>query len=156
VSKIQITTPSDREVVISRRFDAPRDLVFRAYTDPELLPKWCTGLEGWSMPVCEMPAVTGPYRWVFKKSGGTEEMTISGMVTERVPPERLVSTESWGPEWPETLNTVIFTSEGKQTLVTLTIRYVSKAARDAAIETGMGDGLEITYDRLEQVAQSLR
>jgi len=155
MSKLKVTTPSDREVVIARTFDAPRELVFRAYTDPELLPKWCFGFDGWSMPICEMPEATGPFRWVFRKVGGTEEMTISGEVVESVPPERLVTTESWGPEWPETHNTVIFSPEGKRTLVTLTIRYISKEARDEAIKSGMSDGLEITYDRLERLAQTL-
>jgi uncharacterized protein YndB with AHSA1/START domain len=155
MSKVQVTTPSDTEVQITRLFDAPRELVFRAYTEAELLPKWCTGPDGWSMPVCEVPKTTGPYRWVFKKTGGTEEMTIAGQILEFAPPERLVSTESWGPEWPETRNTVIFSTKGKQTLVTLTIRYISKAARDEAVKTGMADGLDVSYDRLERLARTL-
>jgi uncharacterized protein YndB with AHSA1/START domain len=149
------TTPSDREVVITRAVDAPRRLVFAAWTDPRHIPQWLLGPEGWTMPICEMDLRPGgAWRYVWRKADGAE-MEMSGIVREVSPPERLVTTERWGPEWPETVNTLLLTESGGKTTITLTITYVSKAARDAALETGMADGVEQSFVRLDRIVRTL-
>ena len=149
------TTPNDREVVITRAVDAPRRLVFAAWTDPRHIPQWLLGPEGWTMPICEMDLRPGgAWRYVWRKADGAE-MEMSGMVREVSPPERLVTTERWGPEWPETVNTLLLTESGGKTTITLTITYVSKAARDAALETGMADGVEQSFVRLDRIVRTL-
>jgi uncharacterized protein YndB with AHSA1/START domain len=109
------------------------------------------GPEGWTMPVCELDLRPGgEWHFVWRKDDGTE-MSMSGVYKEVKPPERLVSTERWGPEWPEALNTLVLTEENGKTTVTITVTYVSKEVRDAALKTGMADGMAITFDRLEKV-----
>jgi len=149
------TTPNDREVVITRAVDAPRRLVFAAWTDPVHIPQWLLGPEGWTMPICEMDLRPGgAWRYVWRKADGAE-MEMSGIVREVSPPERLVTTERWGPEWPETVNTLLLTESGGKTTITLTITYVSKAARDAALETGMAEGVEQSFVRLDRIVRTL-
>ena len=123
------TTPTDREIVMTRVFDAPRRLVWEAWTNPEHLPHWMLGPEGWTMPVCEIdlrPAARG----TSSRDADGNEMEMRGVYREVVPPERLVSTESWGGDWPETLNTLILSEEAGKTTVTQRILYPSKEARD--------------------------
>jgi uncharacterized protein YndB with AHSA1/START domain len=143
-------TPSDLEVLITREFDAPRTLLFEVWTSPQHLPRWMLGPEGWTMPICEVDLRPGgAYRFVWRKPHGAE-MTITGTYRDIHPPERLVFTESWGKEWPETVNHLVFTETGGKTTVTQTIRYPSKAARDAAMKTGMRDGTVRGYARLDE------
>jgi uncharacterized protein YndB with AHSA1/START domain len=150
-----VTTPSDREVVITRIFNAPRKLVFDAWTNPKHLPHWLLGPEGWTMPVCEVDLRPGgPWHFVWRHSSG-EEMEMRGEYREVKPPERLVSSESWGPEWPETINTLVLTEHAGKTTATITILYISKEARDAALSTGMKTGVAMSYDRLETYLESL-
>ncbi len=149
------TTPSDKEVVVTRVVDAPRHLVFDAWTNPRHLPRWMTGPEGWTMPVCEIDLRPGgSWRYVWRRDDGSE-MAMSGSVKEVSAPERLVTTESWGPEWPETLNTLVLTEAGGRTTITLTILYPSKQARDAALQTGMKEGMDQSFARLETVLPAL-
>ena len=102
--KLQITTPSDREIAMTRVFDAPRRLVFDAFTKPELVKQWLLGPPGWTMPVCEIDLrVGGQYRYVWRRESNGKEMGMGGVYKEISPPERLVSTESWGGHGPETL-----------------------------------------------------
>jgi uncharacterized protein YndB with AHSA1/START domain len=148
-------TPNDTEVVITRVVKAPRNLVYQAYTVPKHLQQWLLGPEGWTMPVCEFEARKGgSWRYVWRKADGVE-MAMGGTVTDIVPNERIVSTERWGPEWPETLNTVVFTEAGGFTTITLTVTYPSKDARDAALKTGMKDGVEQSYARLDALLATL-
>ena len=143
-----VTLPSDREIVIARAFDAPRELVFAAYTSPEHLPHWMLGPQGWAMPVCEIDLRPGGvWRFVWRHTDGGE-MEMRGVYHEIVSPERLVCTESWGGEWPETLNTLTLSSESGKTAIRQHILYPSKEARDAALKTGMQDGVSASYDRL--------
>lgn len=147
-------TPTDREVVATRVFDAPRRIVFDAWTKPKHLQKWMSGFEGWTMPVCEIDLRPGgSWRYVWRKDGGGGEMEMTGKVLEVKPPERFVTTEKMGPEWPETTNTLALTEQGGQTLMTYTIRYVSKEARDAALETGMKDGMDVSFGRLDALVR---
>ncbi len=144
------TTPTDTEVVITRTFRAPRKLVFEAFTSPEHLPHWMTGPEGWTMPVCEVDLrAGGTWHYVFRKTSGVE-MDMRGTYREVTPPERVVSTERWGPEWPETINTLEFVEQGGLTTVINTIAYPSREARDAALQTGMKDGVEQSYARMDR------
>ena len=142
------TTPSDREIVMTRVFDAPRRLVWEAWTNPEHLPHWMLGPDGWTMPVCEIDLRPGgSWHFLWRRADGTE-MGMRGLYKEVVPPERLVSTESWGGDWPETINTLTLTEEGGRTTVTQRVLYPSKEARDAALQTGMKDGVAASFDRL--------
>jgi uncharacterized protein YndB with AHSA1/START domain len=148
-------TPTDREIVITRVVAAASRLVFEAYTTPRHLQQWLLGPEGWTMPICEIDLRPGgAFRYVWRKEDGVE-MTIAGSVREVKPPERLVTTESWGPEWPETVNTVVFTEAAGHTTITLTVRYPSKEARDAALQTGMKEGMEQGFARLDALLRVL-
>lgn len=142
-------TPSERELVTIRAFDAPRELLWEAWTSSEHLPNWLLGPEGWTMPICESDLrVGGAWRFVWRQEDGTE-MGMSGEYREIAAPERLVSTQSWGSEWPETLNTLVFTEDGDRTIVTQTILYPSLEARDAAMATGMQQGMDAGFERLD-------
>jgi uncharacterized protein YndB with AHSA1/START domain len=146
----EFTTPTDREVVAVRVFDAPRALVWEAFTSPEHLPHWMLGPDGWTMPVCEVDLRPGgAWRYVWRKNDGTE-MEMTGEYREVSPPERLVYTERWGGDWPEALNTLVLTEEGGKTRTVATVLYPSQDARDKAIGTGMEDGWAISYDRLDE------
>lgn len=145
-----LTTPSDREVVITRVVDAPRKRVWDAWTKPQHVKQWLLGPEGWTMPVCEIDLRPGgKWHFVWRKSDGAE-MEMTGVYREVVPPERLVNTERWGSEWPETTNTLVFSEKGGKTTITLTILYPSKEARDAALKTGMKEGMDVSYERLAE------
>jgi len=149
VDAMKVTSPSNLEVVITRTFHAPRRLIFEAWTNPKHVPQWMLGPEGWTMPVCEIDLrVGGGWHFVWRNSDGVD-MEMRGTYREITPPERLVSSESWGGDWPETLNTLVLTEEAGKTTVTLNILYGSKEARDAALKTGMTKGMEMTYARLE-------
>lgn len=148
-------TPSDTEVRFSRTFDASVKLAYEVYTKPEHLRKWLLGPGGWTMPICEIEArAGGSWRYGWRKDTG-EEMVMGGKVLEAVPGVRLVQTEQWGPEWPETHNVVEFKEANGMTTITTTIRYPSKDARDAAIKTGMGSGLDESYARLDALFAAL-
>lgn len=150
VGSTLFTTPSDREIVMERVFDAPRGLVFDAMTKPQHLPNWMTGPEGWTMPVCEIDLRPGG-KWHFVWRGSDSgELEMHGEYREVSPPERVVHTESWGEDWPETLNTLVLSEEDGKTTVSTTILYPSKEARDAALETGMKEGAATSYDRLAE------
>ena len=153
-SATQFSTPTDTTVAIARTLDAPRRRVFEAWTNPAHLPQWLLGPPGWTMPVCEIDLrVGGRWHYVWRKQD--TEMEMSGIFREIQPPERIVCTEKWGPEWPETVNTVTFSESAGRTTVVITILYPGKAARDAALATGMKDGMEATYARLEQLLARL-
>lgn len=154
-TSLTVTTPSDLEIVVTRVFNAPRKLVFDAWTNPKYLPHWMLGPDGWSMPVCEIDLRPGgSWHIVWRHTKG-HEMEMRGLYREVKPPERLVSTESWGPGWPETLNTLELSEHGGITTATITLLYVSKEARDAALATGMKQGMAMSYDRLESYLATL-
>jgi uncharacterized protein YndB with AHSA1/START domain len=143
-----VTTPSDREVVMTRVFDAPRRLVWEAYTVPEHLRNWLGPAEQ-PMSSCEVDLRPGGgYRFVWPQPNG--ELVISGSYREITPPELLVSTESWGADFPETLNTVAFSELDGLTTITTTIVFPSHEAREAALGTGMTRGYSALLDRLAE------
>ena len=159
MEKAQVTTPSDREVKVTRSFRAPRALVYRAYTEPQLVKRWLPGLPGWTMPVCEMDVrVGGNYRWRWRSDEGTQEFGFSGTFREVQPASRLVHTEAYEPGtvgggYPAepAIVTVSFTEEAGVTTVTTLIDFGSKDARDAAVATGMTDGMEQSYQALDSL-----
>jgi len=145
------TTPSDREIVSVRMVDAPRRLVWDAWTKPEHVPNWLLGPDGWTMPVCEIDLRPGDsWHYVWRSADGTE-MSMRGVYKEVVPPERVVNTESWGAGWPETINTLSFVEDEQgRTTITVRVLYPSKEARDAALKTGMKDGMSRSFERLAE------
>lgn len=149
------TLISDREVAIAREFHAPKELVWDVWTKPEHLPHWMTGPDGWVMSVCKIDLrPEGKFRYVWSRQDGSE-MQITGTYKEIDPPVQLVNTESWGGEWPDTVDALVLTEENGVTTATLTILYPSKEKRDAALQTGMKDGLNRGYDRLDDYLGTL-
>jgi len=153
---LQVTTPTEREIVMSRVFDAPRSRVFDALTKPELLKCWCYGPDGWSLVVCEVDLrVGGTYRFVLRGIDGAE-MGLGGVYREIKPPEKIVNTELFDEDWTggETLSTTVLTEEGGKTTLTNTVGYSSREARDAALKSGMTRGVAASYDRLAELLAS--
>lgn len=147
-------TPNDLDIVVTRVLTAPRRLVWDAFTNPAHVPKWLLGPPGWEMPICEIDLrAGGAWRYVYRKPG--TEMTLSGTYREVAPSERLVSTESWGPQWPETVNTMTLDEAGGLTTMTITMHYPTMAARDAALRTGVKDGMNHAFVRLDTLLGSL-
>jgi uncharacterized protein YndB with AHSA1/START domain len=149
---LQVTLPTDREVVMTRVFDAPRNLVFEAMSRPDLLQRWLLGPPGWSMAVCENDLrVGGVFRHVWHGPDG-REMAMHGVYREVVPPERIVRTEAFElgceAQAGEQLATALLTEQGGKTTLTLTVLYPSKEARDATLASGMEHGVAASYDRL--------
>ena len=151
-----VITPSDREIAMTRVFDAPRKLVFEAFTQPELVTRWLLGPPGWTMVVCEIDLrVGGAYRYVWRKDNGTE-MGMGGVFREIVAPERIVQTEKFDNPWYEgeaISTTVLIEHEGKTTL-TMNMRYDSREVRDAILKSGMERGVAMSYDRLAELLVS--
>src|SRR5205085_4995369 len=126
-----------------------------AWSSPEHLPHWMLGPPGWTMPICERDnRPGGSHRTVWRKDDGAE-MEIAGTIREFDPPARMVTTESWGPDWPETVNTITRLEENGVTTVTLNMSYPSKQARDAALQTPMKEGMEQGYKRLDEYLSGL-
>ena len=147
---LKVTAQSDREIVMTRVFDARRRLVFDALTKPELLKRWF-GPRGWSLVVCEADLkVGGAWRWVLRGPDG-RDMGMRGVYQEIKPPERLVSTESFDDYPGESLNTLILSEEDGKTTFTITVRYASQEIRDAVIKSGMEHGAAECYDKLAEM-----
>src|SRR6185503_11915717 len=150
---LQVTTPSDREIVLTRVFDAPRHLVFDAFSKPELLKRWF-GPRGWSLVVCEVDLrVGGGFRFVLRGPDGTE-MGMRGVYREIVPPERSVHTESFDDYPGESQVTAVWAEQGGKTTLTVTVLYPSREVRDAVIQSGMEHGAAESYDRLAELLAS--
>ncbi|MBI3473488.1 MAG: SRPBCC family protein [Candidatus Solibacter usitatus] len=153
----QVSAPTDLEIEISRDFHAPRQLVFDAFTKPELVRRWLLGPDGWSMPVCEIDLkVGGAYRYVWRKNG-VKDMGMGGLFREIAPPSRLVATERFDESWypGEALNTTLFVEQGPVTRTRIIVRYESKEARDTARRSGMERGMAAGYNRLEELLSSM-
>ena len=152
-----VTTPSEREIRMTRLFDAPRALVFEAMTKPEHIRHWWGNLgEGYSVPVCEVDLrVGGKWRFVNRTPKG-EQCTFYGEYREIDPPGRVVFTEIFEP-YPDTVSVVtsVLTEENGKTRMTATVEYPSREVRDMVRATGMERGAALSYDRLEEVARSL-
>ena len=159
IDKAQVTLPSEREVKVTRSFKAARPLVYRAYTEPELVRQWLLGPPGWSMPVCEMDVrVGGRYRWRWRNDQDGSEFGFAGTFREVQPAAKLVHTEAYDPgtvgdDFPrnEAIVTVTFSEENGVTMLTSLVDFGSREARDAAVATGMTDGMEQSYQLLDRV-----
>jgi uncharacterized protein YndB with AHSA1/START domain len=148
---LKITTPSERELVMTRVFDAPRTLVYDAHTKPELVRRWLLGPPGWSMPVCEINLrVGGTYRYVWRRDRDGTEMGMGGVYREIRAPERIVSTERFDEAWypGEAVGKLVLVEQGGKTTLTYTMLYQSREARDAVIKSNMESGVTASYDRL--------
>jgi uncharacterized protein YndB with AHSA1/START domain len=155
--KLEISTPSEREIAFTRIFNAPRQLVFDAWTKPELLKRWLYGPNGWSLATCEVDLrVGGRYRYVWHHTNGNE-MGMGGIYKEVMPPERLVNTQLFDQDWTggEAVGTLVLTEKDGKTTTVNTVLYVSKQARDGALSTPMADGMEMGYVRMEDILAAL-
>jgi uncharacterized protein YndB with AHSA1/START domain len=146
--------PTDREIVLTRVFDAPRAMVFDAFTKPELLKRWF-GPRGWSLVVCEVDLrVGGGFRFVLRGPDG-KDMGMRGVYREIAPPERCVHMESFDDYPGESQVTGVFIETGGKTTLTATVLYPSKEVRDIVIKSGMEHGAAETYDKLAELLPSL-
>ena len=155
--KLIVTTPSEREITMTRVFDAPRNLVFDAWTKPDLVRRWLLGPPGWTMPVCEIDLrVGGAYRFEWLGQDGTR-MGMGGVYREIVIPERIVNTQLFDVDWTggETLGTLLFTEHAGKTTLTNSVLYSSREARDAALRTPMAEGVEAGYARLDKLLPTI-
>src|SRR5947199_6031093 len=150
---LNVTTPTDREIVLTRVFDAPRRLVFDAFTKPELLMRWF-GPRGWSLVVCEVDLkVGGGFRFVLRGPNG-KEMGMRGVYREIVPPERSVHLESFDDYPGESQVTAVLVEQGGKTTLTATVLYPSQEIRDIVLKTGMDHGTAESYDKLAELLAS--
>ena len=157
-----VTLPTDEQILITRDFDAPRHLVYEAWTTPELVRRWWHAKRG-EMTVCEIDLrVGGTWRSVMVADGGME-VGFHGEYREIVPNERLVSTETYeglpegvSEEEGTTLNTATFTEVDGRTRLTILVQAPNRESRDAIIESGMEAGMQDAMDLLEEIAISLR
>jgi uncharacterized protein YndB with AHSA1/START domain len=151
-----VTLPTDEQILITREFDAPRHLVYRAWTTPELVKRWWSGRQG-EVTIAEIDLrVGGVWRYVMVADGGFE-VAFHGEYREIVPTERIVSTEVYeGMPEGEAVDTLTFTEVDGRTILTILVQHTSKEHRDAHINSGMEAGMQEAMDLLEQVAASLR
>ena len=154
--KATVTLPTDEQILITREFDAPRHLVYRAWTEPELVGRWWSGNRG-EVTVAEVDVrVGGTWRYVMVTDDGFEA-AFHGEYREIVPNERIVATEIYeGMPEVEALNTVTFAEADGLTTLTMLVQHASKEARDAHIGSGMEAGMREAMDLLERVANALR
>lgn len=154
---LSIAAQGDREIVVTRQFNAPRALVWRALTEPALVKRWLGAMPGWTFPVCEIDArVGGKYRYEWRHESGNT-MGMGGVFSECTPPERMVATELFDDPWYPggAITTQVLSEQGAQTLLTLTITYASKEARDGVLAGPAMGGLGSGYDLLDQLVQTL-
>lgn len=163
IKPLEVSLPSDTEVRVTRDFKAPRELVWQCHTDTNLFRRWIGGMPGWSMPVCEMDVRPGgKYRWSWRFDENGTGFGFFGEFKEVDAPNALTQEEYFDPgdagevtgdmmaNKPSINRTTFTEKNGVTTLVTV-IRYASKEARDAAISTGMTDGMEMSYERLDKL-----
>jgi uncharacterized protein YndB with AHSA1/START domain len=152
----QVTLPAEDQILITREFDAPKHLVFKAYTTPELVRRWWSGERG-EMTMCEIDLrVGGMWRYVMIAHGDFE-VAFHGEYREIVPNERLVTTEVYeGMPDAEAVDYITFAEENGRTTLAMLVQHRNQEDRDAHINSGMEGGMQESMDRLEQVAISLR
>ena len=151
---LTVTTPTDREIVMTRVFDAPRQLVFDAFTKPELLKRWF-GPRGWSLVVCEVDLkVGGTFRFVLRGPDG-RDMGMRGVYREIVAPERSVHVESFDDFPGESQVTTVLVEQGGKTTLTATVLYPSQEIRDMVAKSGMEHGAAESYDKLAELLESV-
>jgi uncharacterized protein YndB with AHSA1/START domain len=152
MSKLELRTEGDRHIVITRRFAAPPEDVYRAHVEPALLQQWCLGPDGWTMPVCIFEAKPGgKMRYEWANSDG-RSFFLTGEIVELQPPHRIVHIERMHLPDPTPDNHVVttFTADGRGTLMTMRMTVPDAATREAMLATGMDRGMEESYARLER------
>jgi len=153
-SALTVATPSDREIVMTRVFDAPRHLVFEAWTKPEHLLRWF-GPHSCPLVACEIDfCVGGAWRYILRGPDG-RDMVMRGVYQDITRPERVISTESFDDYPGESINTMTFSEENGKTTLTTKVLYGSKEVRDAVLRAGMERGAAETYDRLEEHVRNM-
>jgi uncharacterized protein YndB with AHSA1/START domain len=151
-----VTLPTDTQILITREFDAPKHLVYRARTTPELIKRWWSGDRGEVTSVEVDLRVGGKWRFVMTANGGFE-VAFHGVYREILPNERIVATEVYeGAPEGEAVNTDTLTEKNGRTILTILSEYPSREIRDIVISSGMEGGMQEAMDHLEQVAISLR
>jgi uncharacterized protein YndB with AHSA1/START domain len=152
----KVTLPADDQLLITREFDAPKHLVYRAYTTPELVKRWWSGERG-QVTSCEIDLrVGGTWRYVMIANEGFE-VAFHGEYREIVPNERIVTTEVFeGMPDAEAVDHITFTEEDGRTTLTVLVQHRNQEDRDAHLNSGMEAGMQEAMDKLEQVAGSLR
>jgi len=153
---LKVEARGDREIVMTRVFDAPRRLVFDAFTKPDLLKRWLTGPPGWTLAVCEIDLrIGGSLRYLWRGPAG-EEMGMRGVFREITPPDRIVGTEKFDQPWypGEAVGTVVLTEQGGKTTLTQTILYESREARDIVLKSPMESGVSLSYNQLADLLAS--
>lgn len=161
--RTQVSLPSDTEIRVTRDFNAPRTLLWRAHVEPPLFRRWIGGYPGWSMPVCELDVRPGgTYRWRWRQDEDGKEFGFHGDYREVEAPAIMVSAEyfdpgTFGSAMPTspTINRTTFTEQHGVTTLVVLVAYESKDARDAALSTGMTDGMETSFARLDTLVAEL-
>jgi uncharacterized protein YndB with AHSA1/START domain len=152
---LEVATPSDREIEMTRAFRAPRELLFDAFTKPELVRRWLLGPDGWEMPVCEIDLkVGGAFHYVWRNATDSREFGIGGVFREIDRPNRMVHVEKFDGAPSQAVTTTVFVESDGATTVTMILLYESRGERDGALESGMASGVATSYDRLEDVIGS--
>jgi uncharacterized protein YndB with AHSA1/START domain len=150
-STLKVTTPTDREIAMTRVFDAPRHLVQEAFSNPELLKQWLLGPPGWEMVVCNVAKKAGErYRYEWRNAATGHQFGTGGVARE-ITPGRIVHTEVMDGQPGESLVTTLFVEEGGKTTVTMTLLFESREIRDVALKSGMERGVAASYDRLAEL-----
>jgi uncharacterized protein YndB with AHSA1/START domain len=151
---LKVTTPTEREIVLTRVFDAPRHLVYDSFCKPELLKRWF-GPRGWSLTTCEVDfRVGGGFRFMLQGPDG-RLMGMRGIYKEIDPPARSVHMESFDDYPGESQVTAVFVEQGGKTTMTATVLYPSKEVRDIVIKTGMEHGAAESYDKLAELLATM-
>jgi uncharacterized protein YndB with AHSA1/START domain len=146
------------DIVMTRALDAPRTMVFDAFTKPELVKRWLLGPDGWTMPICEIDLrLGGSYKYVWRRESNGKEMVMFGTYKEIKAPERVVSTEKFQDPWypGEAITTLQLVEQAGRTTVTQTMHLPNREARDGILKSGMETGVEASYKRLEPILASL-
>lgn len=148
IGPVKITTPTDREIVITRIFDAPRAVVFEAWTNAKHVAHWWDP-SGVPLAICEIDLrPNGAFRWVHRAPGGGEGHSFTGIYREIAPPEKLVFTVRMFPSSPEPVGTLVFTEDGKKTKLTMTIECATNKDRDALLQMRIDAGTAQTLENL--------
>jgi uncharacterized protein YndB with AHSA1/START domain len=157
IGNMQLSTPGDREIVMSREFNAPKRLVYEAFTKPELLKQWLGVHNGWKLTLCEIDLRPGGkyrYGWEGRQN---MKMSMGGVYREVVTNERIVATEEFDDPWYPggAVGTTTFVEQGGKTTMTMTMLYASKEAREAVLKTPMEEGMAMGLDTLANVLAKL-
>lgn len=150
----KVEARGDLDIFGTREFDAPRELVWKAYTTPELLKRWLLGPDGWELAVCEVDLRPGgKYRWEWRKVATGATMGMGGTYVEVAKPGRLVNTEEFDEAWypGKMVATLEFLEQGGKTLLQQNFRYDSREGRDMVIKSRMDEGMVASYNRLDDV-----